>query len=64
MTARAPDYKTITNQIQVFKQASEFIESVEVNSATANLEESEITSVNFSITIQVKPEIFLRHKNE
>ena len=63
LTAQAPDYKTITSQVAVFEQADNFINKVEVSSATATLEEEEMSHVTFSATIHVVPEIFIRTTN-
>ncbi|MBU0671053.1 hypothetical protein KKF29_02740, partial [Patescibacteria group bacterium] len=59
ITANAPDYATITNQIEVLKQAENFVKNIEVTSATATVEEEVIKSVNFNITLQVNPDIFV-----
>ncbi|MBU0731880.1 hypothetical protein KKC88_03315 [Patescibacteria group bacterium] len=63
IVAEAPDFKTVTSQIEVFEQAKSFIKNVEVNSATATpSEDGQAGTVTFTATITVEPGIFIRDK--
>ena len=72
LSATAKNYEDVSRQIEVFRQADDFIESVEVSSATTSqitvkseeegneelVEQRTSEVVNFDISLTAKPDIF------
>lgn len=60
LTAKAPDLRTLSNQYLIFQNASDFVESVTIDSAVTGAKETGEETVDFSISLTIKPEIFYK----
>lgn len=60
LTAKAPDLKTLSNQYVIFQNAEDFVESVVIENAVTSAKEEGGESVDFSISLTIKPEIFYK----
>ncbi|MEA2065374.1 MAG: hypothetical protein U9O66_03730 [Patescibacteria group bacterium] len=61
ISAMTDSFVSVAKQLIVFQQAEDFVESVEINSATfVGSSENQDLSVNFNINLKVKKDIFLK----
>lgn len=59
LAARGKDYQSVARQLLAFMKATDFVEEVAINSATAIERAGSFEGVNFDVTLKLKPEIFL-----
>ncbi|MFC1662817.1 hypothetical protein ACFL04_01460, partial [Patescibacteria group bacterium] len=57
LNATGKDYSSVARQLIAFREATDFVESVSITSATRQAE-SELSTVSFTIKLIIKPGIF------
>lgn len=61
LSAVGKDYKSVARQLKVLQEASDFVQNVQINGATAatNADNNQIESVNFTISLNLIPDVYL-----